>query len=265
MSREIFAHHAHLHPKDERPHGSTDDLFRTLDACNIARCVAFAPMPHRTQLASPNDWLAEEIAKSKGRLEGFGVIDVRRDDIEQQVQHIPELNLRGIKLHPASQQFHLMEDKAKRIYAEAEKLHLPISFHTGVHYYRISCYNMLLYDEVAFLYPHLKFCMEHIGGYSFFKEGVAVMVNNSRKTMPYAGMTSVSDRGKEKHWYLTDEQINELRWMTGDDHMIFGLDFPYHTAAHLKETILRFERMDWPEETKDKLFGGNLKVFLGME
>lgn len=77
---------------------------------------------------------------------------------------------------------------------------MPISFHTGVHRARISESHLLLFDEVAFNFKNLKFSMEHVGGYSFFYEAVAVMTNNPKNT--YAGLTSVFDRGTNRCWYL---------------------------------------------------------------
>lgn len=265
MSYEIFAHHAHLFPQDERPNGTLSVLLKHMDECGIARSVAFAPMPPHTALEDSNAWLAREIAAAHGRVIGFGAVNMQRDNMEEQVRHIWELGLRGIKMHPAYQRFDLMGEKARRVYAEAERLNLPISFHTGIHWYRISAYNMLLYDEIAYHYPALRFSMEHVGGYAFFNEGVAVMVNNAHKCMPYAGMTSVCDRGKNKFWYLSDEQIQDLCWQTDDAHMIFGLDFPYNDAEKTKVAIERFKRLFPQEDTQRRIFGENLRHFIGEE
>lgn len=259
---EIFAHHAHLYPQEERPLGSRNQLLKAMDVCDIAKCVVFAPMPHRTALDSPNQWLAKELQGYEDQLVGFGVVDVRREDIEAQVKEIDELGLAGIKLHPASQQFDLMGEKARRIYKMAQQLKLPISFHSGVHFYRISAYDMRLYDEISFAFPKLKYSMEHIGGYCFFNDGLAVMLNNAKGVMPYAGMTSVCDKDLNKYWYLNDQQIHDLKWLTGEDHMIFGLDFPYNQQENIKQSIKRFLDLGWSEQAYEKLFGGNLKKFL---
>lgn len=258
MRREIFAHHAHVFPASAFPGGTIDDLLRTMDDCGIARCVAFAPFSRYVGDMDANAWLAGAI-RSEDRLTGFGVINMDREDVEAQVDRIPEHGLRGIKMHPAFQRFPLMGEKARRVYARAEELGLFISFHTGIHWHRISEYNMLLFDEVAFHYPALHFSLEHAGGYCFFQDAMAVLLNNAAQTpRVYAGMTSVCDRDMNRFWYLNDQQILDLIWLAGDDRLIFGLDFPYNDREKIAQAIRRFEDMDLSEETKDKLFGGNI-------
>ena len=53
-----------------------------------------------------------------------------------------------------------------------------IVFHSGVHHYRIANYRVLKFDEIAHQFPRLRFTLEHVGGYSFFNEALAVIVNN---------------------------------------------------------------------------------------
>ncbi len=262
MSREIFAHHAHVFPPSVFPEGTVDDLLHVMDDCGIARCVAFAPFSRYVGDMDANAWLAKAI-QSEDRLTGFGVINMDRDDMEAQVDRISELGLRGIKMHPAFQRFSLMNEKARRVYARAEASGLFISFHTGIHWHRISEYNMLLFDEVAFHYPALRFSLEHAGGYCFFNDAVAVLLNNAaQQPRVYAGMTSVCDRDMNRFWYLSDQQILDLIWLVGDDRLIFGLDFPYNDRQKIAQAIRRFEGMDLSEETKGKLFGGNIARIL---
>lgn len=268
MSYEIFANHAHVFPENVRPDGTVDCLLRTMDACAIARCVCFATFPK--QLKPENDetnaWLAQRL-KGEDRLIGFGVIDFERGSLREQVDRIADLGFKGIKLHPAYQKFAINGENAFEVYRQAEERGLFLSFHTGVHWHRIRDYQMLLFDEVAYNFPQLRFSMEHIGGYCFFNEGVAVMINNRKRTMPpriYAGLTSVFDRDKNRLWNLSDEKVRDLIWLTGDDASIFGLDFPYNGTEKIKEAIAHLKGLQFSQETEAKLFGGNLKRALGL-
>ena len=87
---------------------------------------------------------------------------------------------------------------------------------------------MLLYDEISYSFPSLRYSMEHMGGYCFFNDALAVMINNSKHNMPYAGLTSVSDLTTNRYWFLSDQQLRDLVLMTGSRHLLFGLDFPYN-------------------------------------
>ena len=136
MDTEIFANHAHLFAKNTRPDGDIDSLKRLLDDCGIAGCVCFAMFPHQRDRwefkgdVNENLWL--DIRDEKN-LVGFGTVDFTRDDIEEQVRKIDELGFKGIKIHPAAQEINIMGEKPQRLYAEAEKRGLFLSFHTGLH------------------------------------------------------------------------------------------------------------------------------------
>jgi len=266
MVYEIFANHAHIFMPEVREDGTVDALLRLMDACGIDRCVGFAPFPSQAQGQNANQWLDRATTAHRDRLIRFGTVDFERDDPEAQVREIHELGFPGIKLHPAYQHFHLTGEKAMRVYREAEARGLFLTFHTGIHWHRIRDYQVLLHDEIAYNFPKLRFSMEHMGGYCFFHEALAVLINNQRKEQRlYAGMTSVSAPESQRYWYLSDERVRDLIWQAGDDCLIFGLDFPYNGLQETLASMKRFRDMGLAEGTLEKLFGGNLRRALRME
>lgn len=263
MSIPIHAHHAHVFPKEIREDGTIDVLLSTLDACGIETAVAFAPFHEffTGRAFEPNEWLANAI-QQQPRLRGFGVVNMQAPDLKAQVRHIASLGFKGIKMHPAFQKFKIDGEAAFEVYREAEALCLFLSFHTGVHWHRIRDYNMLLFDEVAFNFPKLRFSMEHLGGYCFFKEGLAVMLNNQRKSQEprlYAGLTSIFDPEINHAWYLGQEGMKTILWQTGENTGIFGLDFPYNGVDSINLAIRSIMEMDIDDSIKAKLLGGNLR------
>lgn len=258
---KITANHAHVFQKEVREDGTVDNLLKTMDSCGIEKAVAFAPFPSlfRDHGENPNVWLHEQI-KNEDRLFGFGVVDFNQSNIREQVRQISDLGLHGIKMHPAFQQFHLLCEKAMEAYGTAEELGLPVSFHTGIHWHRISDYNVLLFDEVAYHFKSLKISLEHIGGYSFFKEGLAVMANNRKHV--YGGLTSVFDKTGNRLWYLGKEKVEDVIWQIGADRLLFGLDFPYNNTAQIQLAIDAVNALAATEEEKEKILGGNLLEFM---
>ena len=106
-------------------------------------------------------------------------------------------------------------EEAQQVYAKAQELGLFLSFHTGLHWHRLADYNVLLFDEVAWHYPRLRFSMEHIGGYHFFRDALAVICNNRRAAeypTVYAGWTSVGEENEEVPggWHLSDIELSFL-------------------------------------------------------
>ena len=268
---KIFANHAHTFPKEQRPDGTIEELMRLLDECEIDKAVCFAPFQQRFKESgirgSSVDWLYNQI-EGNDRLVGFGTLDFERSDMEKQVEHIAELGFKGIKIHPAHQEQNVMSEKLCSAYAAAEELGLFLSFHTGLHWHRIADYNMLLFDEVAWHYPKLRFSLEHMGGFSFFREAVLVMANNARSSCRvYAGWTSIAmnQNGLRDAWSLTDEELRTLINITGNERSIFGLDFPYKGIEQAKQAIARIKGLDIPDEAKTGILGQNLARELGIE
>ena len=265
----IFANHAHLYPKELREDGAKDALMRLLDDCGIDKAVAFAPFSHRFRESAlyhdvnVNEWLAREIA-GEDRLVGFGTVDVLEGaaPIADQVQQIFELGLRGIKIHPAAQEFAVDSETAYRIYEKAQQLGLFLSFHTGLHWHRIRDYHVLLFDEIAWDFPKLRFSMEHVGGYSFFREALLVMCNSSRDNPNVlAGLTSVEPEknGMPGPWSLSDAEIETLIHQTGDERTIFGLDFPFKKADYVKSAMARIRSLRISDAAKENILGRTLE------
>lgn len=272
----IFANHAHLYPRELREDGAKDVLLRLLDDCEIDKAVAFAPFSYRFQESAQfhdvnvNEWLAREIA-GEDRLVGFGTVDVTEGaaPIADQVQQIFELGLRGIKVHPAAQNIAVDSETAFEIYDKAQQLGLFLSFHTGLHWHRIRDYRMLLFDEVAYNFPDLSFSLEHVGGYTFFREALLVMCNNNRDhPHVFAGLTSVEpeQNGLCGPWSLTDTELETLIFQTGDTQTIFGLDFPFKKTEYVRRAMARIRSLRISDAAKENILGKTLeKQLFGTE
>ena len=260
---KVFANHAHLFHKEIKPHGDIESLKRLMDEVGLDGVVAFAPFNKNgsTQVLSAeenqNKWLSD-VLKGQSDIVGFGTVNFDRDDLEDQVKEIADLGLKGIKLHPQHQQFKINGERAYRVYGAAESLGLFLSFHTGVHFDRIRDSSVLMFDDVAWDFPKLRFSMEHMGGYSFFRESIAVM-NNQRKAKEapriFAGWTSVYERGQ---WYISPEELCWLLELTGEKAHIFGLDFPFANAERIAHALDVVRGLPIPNETRELILGGNL-------
>ncbi len=270
MTNRIFAHHAHVFPENVRSHGTVKRLLELMDACGIERAVAFAPFAYQvgTQGAESSIWLSKEI-KDEARLVGFGTIDFDRP-IAEQVRAIHDLGFPGIKLHPAAQKFDVLGEPAWEVYREAERVGLFLTFHTGIHWHRIKDYQVIHFDEIAYHFPKLRFSMEHVGGYHFLNEAMAVILNNMRTqdgkrlSNVYGGLTSVFDRDKQRHWYMGPERLNDVVWQVGAQQLIFGLDFPYNGIAETKVALEMLGDVELSDDERRMVLGGNLERVLGL-
>lgn len=272
---KIYANHAHLFPKNTKPNGDKDYLLNLMDECEIEKAVCFAPFHNQFGMygmdENPRKWIHNEL-KNETRLVGFGTIDFTKDNLEDQVKETAELGLLGIKIHPAYQEVKVDSEELFRVYKQAEEENLFLSFHTGLHWHRISDYQMLLFDEVAYNFPKLRFSMEHMGGYTFFKETLLIMNNYSRDDVhhTFAGWTSIAmetdEMGNTRQgaWSITDDELCTLIHQTGYERSIFGLDTPYKKADDIKKAIERIKNLPISETAKRGILGENLKRELGL-
>jgi predicted TIM-barrel fold metal-dependent hydrolase len=219
-------------------------------------------------LDNHNTWLATSL-KGQDRLLGFGTLDLHRNDIDDQVRRAADLGFRGLKLHPNSQRFDLLGDGALAAYKAAQDAGLFISFHSGVHHYRIEHYNVLKFDEIAWRFPELHFSLEHVGGWSFFREAVGVIANNipfppitGRKCRVYGGLTSVFTPTFNRLWYMSPRRMGELVNQVGPEQLIFGLDFPYNLEENTRMGIRAIEELELTEMGRAAILGENLRKVL---
>lgn len=268
----VLAHHAHVFPQAVNPDGTIDRLLRLLDACGIDGAVCFAPFAHQLDGSGidPIAWLSTEL-KSQPRLHGFGTVDMRRSDLRDQVRRIAQLGLRGIKLHPNAQEFDLLGPAAMEVYAAAQDEDLFLTFHSGVHHYRIKHYNVLGFDEIAYNFPKLRLSLEHVGGYSFFAEALAVIVNNipfppqpGRRPRVFGGLTSVFTRHYNRFWYMSPERLAEAVAQAGAGQLIFGLDFPYNLEDNTRAGLAALRGLGLSAADLALILGGNLRRELGL-
>jgi predicted TIM-barrel fold metal-dependent hydrolase len=268
---KIFANHAHVFPESINPGGTIDRLLKLMDHCNIDEAVCFAPFADQVKGTDidPPKWLAKQLT-SQPRLKGFGTINFHRDDLEDQVKAIAELGFRGIKLHPQVQEFDVVGERSFRVYEAAQRHKLFLTFHTGIHHYRIKSYNVLDFDEVAHHFPELRFSMEHVGGYCFFNDALAVITNRipfppvpGKRCMVFGGLTSIFTQDYNRYWYMSRDRMIELFAQAGAPQLIFGLDFPYNLEQNTLTALSTLNDLGLSSDDLALVLGGNLRRELG--
>lgn len=261
----MFVNHVHLMPEWLREDGTLSSFDRLAQKLGFEGAVCFAPFSYQvaSKALDPNEWLSRTIA-GRDDLVGYGTLNPQRD-ARDQVKRIADLGFKGIKLHAPAQQFDLFGTWARGAYEVMQEHRLVADFHLGVHWHRLRDYDPLLCDEIAHHYPELRMVYEHVGGWHFHRQVLAVIVNNrERGNHLYAGIASVLDRDQQRYWYLGPEGLNDCRWQIGDDLLIYGLDFPYNQEPQVRRDLDVIQALNWPQAAKDALLGGNLKRLLGL-
>jgi predicted TIM-barrel fold metal-dependent hydrolase len=263
----MFVNHVHLMPPQMRADATPDSFLRLAERCGFEGAVCFAPFSYQWPATGldgdHNGWLHNVIAK-RPQWVGYGTLDPTLAPRDQ-VKRIAELGFRGIKLHPPAQKFAIFGDWARAAYEAMEEFDLIADFHLGVHWHRLKEYDPLLVDEIAWHYPALKMVYEHVGGWHYYRQVLAIITNNQhRGNTLYAGIASVLDRENQRYWYLGAEGVEDCRWQIGADLLIYGLDFPYNQAPQIERDLACIKSFTWPQADIDGLLGNNLRRLLGL-
>ncbi|MDR1282608.1 MAG: amidohydrolase family protein [Opitutaceae bacterium] len=272
----MFINHVHLMPAELRADATLEHFLATIPpvaeeiGIPLEGAVCFAPFSYQFgnihRADDPNIWLRDTLAAAPAgiRLVGYGTLDPNRP-ARPQVERITALGFRGIKLHPPAQKFAIFGDWAREAYAAMEEHDLVADFHIGMHWYRLKDYDPLLCDEIAWHHPRLRMVFEHVGGWHYYRQVLAVITNNTRRgNHLYAGIASVLDRENQRYWWLGTDGLDDCRWQIGGDLLIHGLDFPYNQAAALRRDLELIRTRPWPQGDIAALLGGNLKRLLGL-
>ncbi len=177
-----------------------------------------------------NEDTAEFVASDPKRI-GFMSVDPNRYNWPEEMDKSLELGLVGIKLGANYQRFDPLSREALALYGRAERLGLPIVFHTGASPVREA---PLMYshppvtDEVALRFPDLKIVMAHVG-HPWVRETIVIIRKHPNV---YADVSAIYTRP----WMLYEGLVMATEW--GVMHkLLFGSDFPVTTPKYAMERL----------------------------
>jgi len=260
----LFVNHVHVFPAKVRRDGTPEAFAEAAATLDIRGAVFFAPFSYQWPDGDPNGWLSRQLRRFRGYV-GSGTLDPEKP-AHDQVMRISDLGLRGVKIHAPAQHFPLNCDWIMDAYEQMERLGLVADFHLGVHGYRLKDYHPLLLDEVAHRFPELCMVFEHMGGWHYVRDAVAVVANRqSNNEGPiYAGIASVLDRERMPGWYLGPQGMADLAWQMGTDRLIYGADFPYNSGEDIASDLAIIRGMGLTPSVEAAILGGNLRKLLGL-
>ena len=159
----------------------------------------------------------------------FGSVFPFAENAIEEMHRIKEMGLYGIKLHPDYQEFFIGDEAALPIYTEAERLGLPVAFHTGrdpLSPNLVHCPSDVL-GKIADLFPRLTIIAAHMGG----------METPELAAKHLAGKKNVYfDTAFASH-FLDAATFTELVKLHGADRVLFATDCPWSTAPAEKALL----------------------------
>lgn len=194
--------------------GTVDSLLKIGKSCGIDRFVvqSVATTPH--QVKSINEFIASEVLKHPDTLIGLGTLHPDSDDLKGDFEHIKELGLHGVKLHPDIQRFKIDDYRCLKIYELCEKENMPILMHTGDYRFDYSNPNRLV--PILDIYKNITIIGAHLGGWSVWDEAVQKLT----------GYKNFYVDSSSSLYELPIEKAVQIIRAYGADRVLFGSDFP---------------------------------------
>lgn len=205
----------------------------------------------RIGIRVPNEYVAENIAKYKGRAVGLACVDPFEADAPKKLEYaVKELGFRGLKWSPVYGAFDPWCQEAWAIYATCDRLGIPILWHQSGAYAQFAAHeygNPTLIDRVARAFPKMKMMISHIGQ-PWIGDCVVLL---RKHPQIYANLSARYHR----KWQLYNGLMLALDYKITDQ-LLFGSDFPLRST---EEALAEFRSLnDWGDDVKLPRFPGEI-------
>jgi hypothetical protein len=186
----------------------------------------------------PNLFVSEYVRKFPQKLIGFAGIDPTEESAVDEVRLArEELRLRGVTVSPPNQDFHPADSRAMEVYAEAEKLGMPILFHPSGQFSeksKLEYGRPYLLDEVARSFPNLRIVIAQLGQ-PWVEETIVMLGKHHNVFADVSGLLS-------RTWQAYNAMV--LAYQHGViDKLLFGSDFPYTSATECIEALYSINQL----------------------
>ena len=206
--------------------GTSKELLTSGKAAGISRFVLLPVATKPDQVSHINDFIADEVS-AHNEFYGFGTLHPDCENILEETDHIISLGLKGIKLHPDTQQFNTDDKRLFEVFDYIQG-RIPLLVHCGDKRFDFSHPRRL--KNVIDNFHHLQVIAAHLGGWSLFDEAFELLKDENC----YLDISSTM-------MFLPPELVRHYIHGYGADRILFGTDFPLWSP---KQEVASFKRLD---------------------
>jgi predicted TIM-barrel fold metal-dependent hydrolase len=212
------------------PAADPDHHWAQLGAVDKSIVLGFKSRYLRAEI--PNRFVADYVSRDPEKLIGFAGIDPTESSAIEDI-HIAksELRLRGITICPAIQDFHPADTRAMKMYAEAERLGMPILVHPVGQFTEQSKLEFgrpYLLDEIARSFPRLRIVIAQLGQ-PWIDETICLLGKHPHVFADVSGLLG-------RPWQAYSALITAYQYGVIEK-LLFGSDFPYTNATECIEAL----------------------------
>ena len=225
--------------------GTSEHLLSSMESSPITNFVVHSVATNARSVESINDFIASECAQHP-EFTGFMAMHQDYADPEKEIERAVELGLKGMKIHPDTQEVNLDDPRLMRVY-EMIQGRLPIIIHMGDYRHDFSHPRRL--KNVLHAFPDLVVDAAHFGGWSM-PEVAYDLLGEERCFI---------DMSSSMFW-LGKRRTKELCKLYGTDRVLFGSDFPMWDPV---SEYNAFTSIDFSDNELEDMLWHNAERFLG--
>lgn len=212
------------------PAADPDHHFAQTSTVSVSIVLGFKSRYLKAEI--PNRFIAEYVRRSPERLIGFAGIDpTDRSAIDELRSARVLMGLRGVTISPANQDFHPCDTRAMRLYAEANRLRMPVVVHPCSAFSKASKLEYAQpfhFDEVARSFPEVPLVIAQMG-YPFIDQTIMLMSKHANVFADISGLPA-------RPWAAYNALLSAYQANVFSK-LLFGSDFPYTNATECIEAI----------------------------
>ncbi|MPY85051.1 MAG: amidohydrolase family protein [Actinophytocola sp.] len=213
--------------------------------------------------AIPNDFVAEAVHSHPDVFLGFGIVDPWQGEVaRREIRRCHELGLHGIgEFNPARQHFFPNDPRFYPLWAEAERLGMPVLFHSGYaaagsgrpggRGVKLKYTQPIHLDDVAADFPDLTIICAH-PSWPWTAESLAIA---RHKPNVYIDLSGWAPR------YFPDELVQQVNSLL-QDKALFGSDAP---SLPVERWLKEFDELDIKPDVRRKVMLDNAATLFGIE
>jgi hypothetical protein len=231
-------------------------LLAQMDAHGVAHAMVLTSYVSNEDRCTPEEMLAE--VEGDPRLSVVAGVDVPRLDADQMGRLRGLLGagrIRGLKLYPGYQPFHLHDRSLHPVYNLAAEFGVPVMIHTGDTFNplaRVRLTHPLSVDDIAVDFRETTFVICHLGN-PWFTDAMEVIYKNHNVMGDICGLTLGEFQPRYERFAL--RCVNDvIAFINDPGKLMFGTDWPISDVG----SYLRFvDRLEMTDEEREGLLWRN--------
>ena len=237
--------------------GTLEGLKKSMKESAADYSVVLPVVTKVSQFESVNKYAAE--INGKDNIISFGGIHPENDNIEEKLDYIKSLGLKGIKLHPDYQKTFIDDERYIKIISYCVKIGLIVSIHAGVDIGLPDVVHCTPYRAEKMIEAvcgsiktteTAKIVLAHIGGYDLYDEVEQLLVG----APVYFDLSYGLDK-------IDETRLLRIIRNHGADKVLFATDSPWAGQA---EFIEKMNSLPLTNEEKELIMYKNAEKLLGI-